>query len=275
MMDGLNRITGALVGGVNGLLGGASPAVVLLVHSLLLAVLVVIVYALVSNQRTIKTTRNRMIARLLEIRLFGDDPISVIGSFGRVLIATGAYLFASLKPLLVVLPIAVLWIGQLAGWFEWRPLSSGESVVVSLKLREEVSPVAGPASLQVPAEFVVETPAFRSLDSNEVAWRVKALRVGRGIMKCSAGNVMVEKEITASDLLANVSPKRVGEGFWDRVLWPAENALAKDSAISEVRVDYPRRSMRFFGFEINWLIALTVASILLALVVKKPFGVEF
>ncbi len=275
MMDGLNRITGAFVDGVNGLLGAASPAVVLLFHALLLAVLVVAVYALVSNQRTIKVTRNRMIARLLEIRLFGDDPISVLASFGRVVVATGAYLVSSLKPLFFILPIAVLWIGQLAGWFEWRPIATGESAVVTMKLREEISPVAGPASLQVPAEFVVETPAFRSLDSNEIAWRVKAVRAGRGIMKCSAGNPMVEKEITAGDSLARVSPKRVGDGFWDRVLWPGEKALADQSGISEVRVDYPRRSLRFFGFEINWLIALTVASILFALVVKRPFGVEF
>lgn len=275
MMDGLNRITGAFVGGVNGLLGWASPAAVLLVHSLLIAMLAVAAYALVSNPRTIKATRNRMVARLLEIRLFGDDPISVLGSFGRVVAATGSYLFASVKPLLLILPIAILWIGQLAGSFEWRPLSTGESVVVSMKLKAGMSPLAEPASLQVPAPFIVETPAFRSLDSNEIAWRVKAMRAGKGIMKCSSGSATVEKEITASDALENVSPKRVGEGFWDRVLWPAEKSLPKDGAISEVRVDYPRRSLRFFGFEINWLVALSIASILLALVVRKPFGVEF
>ena len=275
MMDGLNRFTGALVGGVNGLLGGAAPTVVLLVHALIIAVLAVAAYALVSNRQTIKTTRNRMIARLLEIRLFGDDPISVLGSFGRVLAAIGFYMGASLKPLLVLAPIAVLWIGQLAGWFEWRPLSTGESVVVSMKLSEGVSPVAAPASLQVPVQFVVETPAFRSLDSNEIAWRVKAVQPGRGLMRCTSGGATVEKEITASDAMEKVSPKRVGEGFWDRVLWPAEKSLPKNGAISEVRVDYPRRSLRFFGFEINWLVALFVASIGFALVVKKPFGVEF
>ncbi len=275
MMDGLNRITGAFVGGVNALFRGVSPAAVLLVHALLLAVLVVAVYALVSNQRTIKRTRNRMIARLLEIRLFGDDPISVLGSFGRVLVATGAYLVSSLKPLLFILPIAILWIGQLAGWFEWRPIATGESAVVTMKLREEISPVAGPVALEVPAEFLVETPAFRSLDSHEAAWRVQAVRAGTGMMKCRVGNFTVKKEITAGDALARVSPQRVGTAVWDRILWPAEHALAKDIPVSEVRVDYPRRSMRFFGFEINWLIALTVASILFALVVKKPFGVEF
>lgn len=275
MMDGVNRLAGALVGGVNALLGGASPAVVLLVHSLLIAVLAVAVYALVSNQRTIKTTRNRMIARLLEIRLFGDDPISVLGSFRRVLTATGLYIGASLKPLLLLLPIVVLWIGQLAGWFEWRPLAGGESVVVTMKLEEGVSPVAQPATLQVPAEFVVETPAFRSVHSNEVAWRVKALRAGRGMMQLNSGAATAEKEITASASMKKVSPKRVENRFWDRVLFPGEESLSKDSPISEVRVDYPRRSLNFFGWEINWLVALFVASIGFALLVKRPFRVEF
>ena len=274
-MNGLNRFIGALVGGVNALLGGASPAVVLLVHSLLIAVLAVAVYALVSNQRTIKATRNRMIARLLEIRLFGDDPISVLGSFRRVLTATALYIGASLKPLILLLPIVVLWIGQLSGWFEWRPLAKGESVVVSMKLKEGVSPVAQPASLQVPGEFVVETPAFRSVHSNEVAWRVKAVQSGSGMMQCSSGAATAEKEITASATMKRVSPKRVENRFWDRVLFPGEDALAKDSPVSEVRVDYPRRSMRFFDYEINWLVALFVASIAFALVVKRPFGVEF
>jgi hypothetical protein len=275
MMDGVNRFTGALVGGVNGLLGGTSPAVVLLVHSLLIAVLAVAVYALVSNQRTIKTTRNRMIARLLEIRLFGDDPISVLASFRRVLTATAFYIGASLKPLLVLLPVVVLWIGQLAGWFEWRPLAKGESAVVSMKLKEGISPVAQPVTLRVPADFLVETPAFRSVHTNEVAWRVKAIQPGSGMMECGTVDATVEKEITASSALKKVSPKRTEDRFWDRVLFPGEDALAKDSPISEVRVDYPRRSLRFFGHEINWLVAIFVASIAFALVVKRPFRVEF
>jgi hypothetical protein len=180
-----------------------------------------------------------------------------------------------LKPLVILLPVVVLWIGQLAGWFEWRPLAKGESVVVSVKLKEGVSPVAQPATLQVPGEFVVETPAFRSVHSNEVAWRVKAVQPGSGAMQCTSGAVTVEKEITASASLKKVSTKRVENRFWDRVLFPGEESLAKDSPISEVRVDYPRRSLRFFGYEVNWLVAIFFASIAFALVVKKPFGVEF
>ena len=75
--------------------------------------------------------------------------------------------------------------------------------------------------------------------------------------------------------MKKVSPKRVENRFWDRVLFPAEESLPKDSAIAEVRVDYPRRSLKFFGHEINWLVAIFIASIVFALVVKRPFRVEF
>ncbi len=275
MIDGVNRVAGALVGGVNRLLGSASPAVVLLVHSLVIALLAVAVYALVSNQRGIRAARNRMLARLLEIRLFRDDPVSVLGSFRRVLAATGIYIAASLKPLLVLVPVVVLWIGQLAGWFEWRPLAKGESVVVSMKLRDGVSPLAQPALLEVPPGFVVETPAFRSVHTNEVAWRVKAIEAGNGVMQCSAGAAVVGKEIVAGGSLERVSPKRVGDRFWDRVLYPGEESLSAAVPVAEVRVDFPRRSLRFFGHEINWVFAIFLASIAFALVVKRPFGVEF
>jgi hypothetical protein len=169
----------------------------------------------------------------------------------------------------------VLWIGQLAGWLEWRPIKKGESVVVSMKLRGDAGPVPQAATLQVPGEFVVETPAFRSTQSNEIAWRVKAVEQGSGVMQCNSGSDTVEKEITASASMKRVSPKRLENRFWDRVLYPAEQSLTGGGAVSEVRVDYPSRSMRFFGHEINWLVALFLASIGFALLVKRPFGVEF
>jgi hypothetical protein len=182
---------------------------------------------------------------------------------------------ASLKPLLFLVPVVLVWIAHLAGWFEWRPLLPGEATLVTLKLKPGVSPVAQPASLEAPGGFAVETPAFRSLATNEISWRIRALQPARGDLHCDAADFHEHKEVVVDTALAPVSPKRVGDGFWSRVLYPWEPALAKDSPFSEIRIDYPRRSLKFFGFEINWLVALLIGSIALALVVKKPFRVEF
>jgi hypothetical protein len=275
MIDSVNRFANAVVSGLTGLVKGLPPSVVLMVHALAIAVIAVAVYALVSNQRVIKARKNRMIARLLEIRLFHEDPIAVLGSFRRVLTGIVAYMGASLKPLLFLIPVVLVWVAHLAGWFEWRPLLPGEASVVTLKLKPGVSPLGQPASLEAPVGFAVETPAFRSLATNEVSWRIRALQAGGGSLRCSAAASTTDKDVVANTALAKVSPKRVGDGFWSRVLWPWEPPLAKDSPFSEIRIDYPRRSLKFFGFEINWLVALLIGSIALALVVKKPFRVEF
>ena len=275
MKNSVNRFANAVVGGLTALVQGLPPSVVLMVHALAIAVIAVTVYALVSNQRIIKQRKNRMIARLLEIRLFHEDPIAVLGSFRRVLGGILSYMGASLKPLLILVPVILVWVAHLAGWFEWRPLAPGEAAVVTLKLNPGVSPVAQPASLEAPAGFAVETPAFRSLAINEISWRIRAQQPGRGALHLTAAASTAEKEIVAGTTLAKVSPEKVRDGFWSRVLSPWEPSLGKDSPFSEIRIAYPRRTLKFFGWEINWLVALLIGSIVLALVVKKPFGVEF
>ena len=275
MIDFLHRIAGMVVGGLTRAVAGLSPLFVLLIHALAIAVLVVVVYGLVSDQPRIRRRKNRMIARLLEIRLFQSDPIAVFGSFRRVLIEIAAYIVVSLVPLLVLLPVMVLWIAQLAMWFEWRPLAPGETAVVTVALKQGVSPLAQPAMLETPDAFSVETPAFRSLATNEVSWRIRAQHPGAGAMRCRAAGFTTEKDVVAGAGFARVSPRRDGEGFWTRLLWPAEPALPNDAPVSEIRVAYPDRALRLLGWEVNWLVALLLASIVLALVLRKPFRVEF
>src|SRR5882757_5139359 len=93
----LNQITGAIFGGLTRLMSGLPDWLVLTVHGALLAVLALVAYALFSNQAAIKRTKNRLMARLLEIRLFQDDPLIVLGAFGRVLTGTVLYMKDSLK----------------------------------------------------------------------------------------------------------------------------------------------------------------------------------
>ncbi|MEO6788199.1 MAG: hypothetical protein ABI318_18905 [Chthoniobacteraceae bacterium] len=275
MIDFLHRIAGVLVGGLTRAASAMPPQLVLMLHALAIAALVVAVYGLVSNQPRILRRKNRMIARLLEIRMFQSDPLAVLGSFRRVLVEIVAYVAASARPLLILVPVMVLWIAQLAVWFEWRPLAPGESAVVSISLKSGISPVAQPASLETPDGIAVETPAFRSVATNEVSWRIRAIHAGRGELRCTAAAFTAQKDVVAGSALEKVSPKKVGGAFWSRVLWPAEKSLEKDAPFSEIRIAYPDRSLRFFGWKVNWLVALLIASFALALVVKRPFRVEF
>lgn len=276
MIDVINRISEIIVSGINGLFSWLPPLGVLLVHALLMGILALSAYALVSNQAVIKRTKNRLLARVLEIRLFQDDPVAVIGSFFRVLGGTVLYMVASLKPLIVMLPIVILWITQLAGYFEWRPLRAGETATVVAKMEKGADIMAAKATLTVPEGLTVETDAMRSLKDGELAWRIVAGGEAGGVMKITAGNARAEKEIAAgSGKLRQVSPVRLKTGFWDKVYYPYESSLPADGQFSEIRVSYPVAQMKVFGHDMHWLIVLLIASIIFGFALKKPFKVEF
>jgi hypothetical protein len=276
-MTFVNAITGAIFGGLTRLLSALPDWAVLTIHGALMGVLALVVYALFSNQESIKRSKNRLMARLLEIRLFQDDPLITLSAFGRVLTGTLVYMKDSLKPLLVMLPLVVLWIAQLAGWFEWRPLNIGESVVVKAALKPDTKLVGQSAALQVPKGFEIETPAFRSSAGNEVLWRLRANQEASGPLVLKVADASAEIPIVSGNKLAEVAPVKLGStsGFWDRVLYPMDKPLAADSIFKEIHIDYPQRSLTIGGFEINWLIWLLLVSIILGFVLKKPFGVEF
>lgn len=278
MIDILNRISEVIVSGINAVFSWLPPIGVLLVHALLMGILALSAYALVSNQAVIKRTKNRLLARVLEIRLFQDDPLAVIGSFFRVVGGTVLYMVASLKPLIVMLPIVILWITQLAGYFEWRPLKKGETATVVAKMEKGTDISAGTPTLTLPAGLKVDTEALRSFKDNELVWRVRAESDAAGAMKITTGNATAEKEIVAgTGRLAQVSPERLKAtaGFWDKVYYPYEATLPANGAFSEIRVNYPTAQMKVFGHEMHWLIVLLIASIIFGFALKKPFKVEF
>lgn len=279
MLDLINRISEIIVSSITRLFAWTGPLGVLLIHALLMGVLALAAYALVSNQVAIKRTKNRLIARLLEIRLFQDDPVAVVGSFFRVIGGTAVYMKDSLKPLLIMLPIVVLWIIQLAGYFEWRPLRPGETVTVAAKLEKGKSPTAAKESIELPVGIVLEEgkkEATRSLKDNELAWALKAEKEVVGVLKITAAGTTLEKEIAVSNSLAQVSPQRLRDGFWLRLYYPYESALPAGSPITEVRItNYPNRQIKILGVEMHWIIILLVASILFGFALKKPFKVEF
>lgn len=276
-MTVLNQITGLIFGSITRLLAALPAWVVLAVHGALMGVLALVIYGLCSNQAAIKRTKNRLMARLLEIRLFQDDPLIVLSSFGRVMTGTASYMKDSLKPLVVMLPIVILWIAQLAGWFAWRPLNIGESAVVKAVLKPDTKLDSQSVVLDVPKGIEVETPAFRSTANSEVLWRVHASGDASGPLTVKAAGSQAEMPIVSGARLAEVAPRKLSpeSGFWDRVLYPMVKPLAADGAFREITIDYPERSLTIGGFEINWLVWLLLVSIIFGFALKKPFGVEF
>lgn len=129
------------------------------------------VFGRLTDSDALDRVKRRIVAHLLEIRLFGEDPVQVLRAQRQVVWQCLALLR------LLVLPAAVL---SAAGWaaFPWldevfgrAPLAAGASTVATF--RPAASGPQGIPRLTAEGAVTVETPPVRSA-TNEWNWRLRA-----------------------------------------------------------------------------------------------------
>jgi len=183
-------------------------------------VLILWVFKLTSNQRALKSTRRRVRAHLLAMRLFADDPIMMVRSQVRLLAWNLRYMALLLPPFLVVaIPLYFAWDSLDAVWGR-APFRTGEATVITVKLRDNVSG----AQLIAPAWLAVESPPVRVLADREVSWRVRVRQAGSGDLIVRLGTDRAEKRIEAQPGLHYLGERAKSAGRrieWVEVHYPS------------------------------------------------------
>lgn len=272
-------MNGALVAAFDVVLGpmmGLPPLVSLLLVSIVTAAAMLLVVARTSDQKAMADTKRGIHAALFEIRLFGDDPPTMLRSFGDVLIQNARYLRLSLVPLLwMALPL-VLVIAQLQAFYGYAGLTPGEPALVTVQLKPagaamDASSVA--LVMEAPSGVRVETDAVRLAGSDEVLWRIVPDTAGAYALSVRDGSTVVAKSLIVSADLARRSPVRTQPGLADQFLYPSETPLPDDSRISAIAVAYPEPGIDVLGWRMHWLIVYGVLSVACALLLARRFGV--
>ena len=254
-------------------LGWMGPLWALTVVSVLTGVLMLWIFGRTSNQDAIGVVRDRIRGNMIAIRLYGDNLGVLMRLQGRIVRDNLIYMKYAVVPLLVLIVPLVLIIIQLDLRYVARPLAPGERAIVKVKVRS-ASVLRDGVRLETPEGVVRETGGVRIPDLFEVAWRVRAESAGQHMLRVMAGEQVVEKELRVGDAWGAVSRKRSGGNILDKLLHPGEPTIGRSAAIESVEIGYPGRSMRLFGFNINWLVWFFVVSILAGFALRKPFGVE-
>lgn len=217
-------------------------------------VLILLVFKTCSNQHALQAARRRVRGHLFAIRLFGDDPVTILRSQGGLLAWNARYLALLLPAFLVVaIPLFFSWDYLDAVWGR-APLAPGDTAVLTARLRGD----AACAKLTVPAWMAVETPAVRILAEHEVSWRVRVLHAGSGWVKVDGGAASVEKRIEAKPGLHYLR---------DRTTAPA--------GIEWVEIRYPRTNVNVLGLSVNWVVLFCAISTLTALALRRRLRVTF
>ncbi len=97
-------------------------------------VLLLVVFKYTSNQRAIKRVRDDINANLLALKLFKDSAAVSLRAQGCILVGAFRLFVLAIVPMLVMAVPVTLLLGQLALWYQARPLRVGEETVITLKL---------------------------------------------------------------------------------------------------------------------------------------------
>lgn len=257
------------------------PIVGLGVVSLVASVVILLLFRATSNQPKLAAVKRKIHACLFEIRLLRDDAVGILRAQGEMLLHQGAYLKLVLLPLGVMTVLLLPVIAHLQFHYGYRGLLPGQQAVFKVRLKDGWRSRLADGSgrrpvihLHSPGGITVETAPVWIPSLREMAWRIRASRWGDYLLEVrTAAGETVSKTVRVSRAIGRRSPERLGSGFSNQLLYPAEDPLPENSAIASIAVGYPAGAISLFGWEAHWMIVFFVLSTVFALLLRGPLKV--
>jgi len=238
----------------------------LVIISFLTGLALLWVFRKTSNQAAVKETKKRLQARLLEMRLYGDDPGTVLKAQKALLGLNARYFALMLRPALFATAPMVLLLIAMDGFYGKQPLRLDQSAIVTVQLSAEAD-----AELEAPAGIEVETPPVRAVSDAQVSWRIRPTQDVNGELRVVSGGVTATKSIHAGEGIGYLSNRRVGSlPSW--LLHPGEMPLSAEG-FDWIDLEYPASDVSMFGISTHWLVWFIVFSMVPAYLLKGKFGV--
>jgi len=261
----VNAVARVLLAPIDMLPGWLSNTII----SAVTGILLLIIFKYTSNQKAIGKVKDRIKANLLALKLFKDELSVTFRSQGRVFLGALRLMRYAIWPLLIMLVPVSLELSQMGLWYQYRPLKSGETALVGMKLADSTEEGAPTVKmLSNPGAEVLIGPVYiRS--KGEVYWEIRAGEKGRHRLVFELPRQQIEKELVVGEGLMRVSAVRPAWDWIAILTHPLEKPLAKDSPVQSISVDYPARYSWTSGTD-YWMVYFFCASLVFALFFK-PF----
>ena len=270
----INRVFNVLCDGLMHPFLSLNPWAGLGVFSLIITVAALLAFRFCSNQRAIARARSKMIARLLELRIYQDNVFGIFSTLGRVLGGILIYMKAYLLPVaILIIPVSLILV-QMACWFDGRPFRPGETGLISVTLRPDTDVMETPIAVSAASGLLVEAEPLRIPEENTSLWRFSATNAVDGWIDVQVRDEVLRKTVTVGEGFKKLSAFRISGGGIAALLNPAEAPIRNESPIWEIAVEYPARSLSLGGLNVNWLVACFGLTILFAAALKLVFRVE-
>ena len=268
IVDSFNALLRALVSGFAALFAAYDPLVGLSVASVVIGLGMLWVVGRTSDQQAISQAKKHMQARLLEMRLYQDEPVLLLRAQGHLLVENFRYVRHMLRPaLFLALPMVVLY-GHFDAVYGRRPLRVGETALLAANTALGGDDI----SLSGSEAILVDSDSVRSAAAGQVVWRIRAEAEGPASLALQTPEGEILKTVLTTGELAYVSQTRTAS-WWQRLLLsPGESGYDLGS-VASVEIGYPARKIGVAGWETHWVVWFLLISLVSAFLLKGWFGV--
>jgi hypothetical protein len=218
---------------------GARGLVALVFLSALSTLGAAMVFRRFSDGAAIRRAGNLILAHLMELGLFFDEPALVLRA-QRDLIRENLNLLRliALPCALLALPFAIFFMG-LDTIFGRAPLVIGAPAVLTIQGEKTSLGVEAAPVLQAPPGIQVETPGVRIVSAHEISWRIRPVQNVRSRLTIVLGGRAVGQPVFA------------GSGWIYAFPFPA----------SPVRIPYPQATILRIGWILWYLLTSSVTAL--------------
>ncbi len=202
----------------------------------------------------VRRAKDRVAGHILEMVLFGHDPVVTTRALVRAMSANLRYLAGNLLPVAAGLPLFLLVYPTVEAWVGYRPLRSGEDAVVAV---EAVEPSAARELGMLPGPGL-EVVAGPVRDRATVYWRIRAAHEAQSWVELAGPGGRARAEVMVSREDGLVRPVVPGGG-----------------AVRAVDIGYPSRTLSLLGARLGWLSVYLILVVAWAVALKGPLKVTW
>lgn len=248
----------------------------IIVVSTISALIFLVIFKRMSNQEKIRLYKNRMIAHILEIRLYKDQPVLTIKSILNILWCNIIYIRYALLPLIVIfIPLLVISI-QINNRYGYTPLEINKPFIMRVVLAGSL--LSFPANIldkircDVSSGIMLETPPMIIEPEASIFWRARVITSKEDEQFCKitidGTDGSVEKKIFTSSAKQRFSPERTKWHPRSFLLNNAEDFISEQSPFEAVMINYERARFPFLFWNADPVILYFVLTMIMAFLFK-------
>jgi hypothetical protein len=242
--------------------------------SILAGVGMAYVFKYTSNQEKIRLAKDRFKSYILEMRIYQDDFLAILRALSGALKSNLKYLGYTLKPLFImIIPVIIVFM-QMDERYGRKPLSPGETTILSVVLDEGIDPLGANVSLECSPGASIDAGPVRITELGEIDWRLKILSAGTHSITIDVDGEKYEIPVTAERPHRFIGASRSSSSLIEPLLHPGLPPIPSDSHIAAVHLEYPGVSYPFLFWHTHWLVIFIIYSLIGALAVKLIVGFE-